>query len=42
MADQFGSVRYLVDDVKAATDFYTNHLGFTVTMNFARPTVKLW
>jgi catechol 2,3-dioxygenase-like lactoylglutathione lyase family enzyme len=22
-------VRYLVDDVRAATDFYTTHLGFT-------------
>ena len=31
--DQFGSVRYLVDDVEAATNFYANHLGFTVTMN---------
>ena len=35
MADQFGSVRYLVDDVQAATDFYTTHLGFEVTMNMA-------
>lgn len=33
--DQYGSVRYLVDDVQAATDFYTQHLGFEVTMNFA-------
>ena len=33
--DQYGSVRYLVDDVQAATDFYTTHLGFTVTMNAA-------
>lgn len=24
------SVRYIVDDVQAAIDFYTNHLGFTV------------
>lgn len=24
------SVRYLVDDVQAAVDFYTTHLGFTV------------
>jgi len=31
--DQYGSVRYLVDDVEAAVDFYTTHLGFTVTMN---------
>lgn len=26
--DQYASVRYLVDDVKAAVDFYTTHLGF--------------
>lgn len=24
------SVRYIVDDVQAAIDFYTNHLGFTL------------
>ncbi|MGW4820621.1 VOC family protein [Streptomyces sp. NPDC004227] len=24
------SVRYIVDDVRAAIDFYTTHLGFTV------------
>lgn len=28
--DQYASVRYLVDDVPAAVDFYTEHLGFTV------------
>jgi catechol 2,3-dioxygenase-like lactoylglutathione lyase family enzyme len=28
--DQLASVRYLVDDVRAAIDFYTTHLGFTV------------
>ncbi len=28
-------VRYLVDDVQAAVDFYTTHLGFTLDMNFA-------
>ena len=28
--DQLASVRYLVDDVEAAVDFYTTHLGFTV------------
>jgi catechol 2,3-dioxygenase-like lactoylglutathione lyase family enzyme len=28
--DDYASVRYLVDDVPAAIDFYTNHLGFTV------------
>jgi catechol 2,3-dioxygenase-like lactoylglutathione lyase family enzyme len=27
---EFASVRYLVDDVRAAIDFYTTHLGFTV------------
>ncbi|WP_296603660.1 VOC family protein [Nocardioides sp.] len=32
MSDEstFGSVRYVVDDVQAAVDFYTAHLGFTV------------
>lgn len=29
------SVRYMVDDVDAAVDFYTMHLGFTVRMNAA-------
>jgi catechol 2,3-dioxygenase-like lactoylglutathione lyase family enzyme len=28
--DQHASVRYLVNDVQAAIDFYTTHLGFTV------------
>ncbi|MFI7658575.1 VOC family protein [Micromonospora parva] len=28
--EQHASVRYIVDDVQAAIDFYTNHLGFTV------------
>ncbi|MGH3242414.1 MAG: VOC family protein [Spirillospora sp.] len=32
--DQFASVRYLVDDVEKATDFYTTHLGFTVRTSF--------
>ena len=27
--DQYASVRYLVDDVQAAIDFYTTHFGFT-------------
>jgi predicted enzyme related to lactoylglutathione lyase len=27
------NVRYLVDDVAAAIDFYTTHFGFTVGMN---------
>lgn len=29
MTDQTVHVRYLVDDVQAAVDFYTTHLGFT-------------
>jgi len=33
--DQYASVRYIVDDVQKAIDFYTNHLGFTVNMNAA-------
>jgi len=28
--DGLASVRYIVDDVQAAIDFYTNHLGFTL------------
>jgi catechol 2,3-dioxygenase-like lactoylglutathione lyase family enzyme len=33
--DQYASVRYLVDDVQAAIDFYTGHLGFTVKTSAA-------
>lgn len=33
--DQMVNVRYMVDDVQAAVDFYTSHLGFTVRTNFA-------
>ncbi|MFC4375079.1 VOC family protein [Nocardia halotolerans] len=33
--DQFAHVRYLVDDVQTAVDFYTTHLGFTVRTNAA-------
>jgi catechol 2,3-dioxygenase-like lactoylglutathione lyase family enzyme len=29
------SVRYMVDDVDTAVDFYTKHLGFEVLNNFA-------
>ena len=29
------SVRYMVDDVDAAVDFYTTHLGFTLRMSAA-------
>jgi catechol 2,3-dioxygenase-like lactoylglutathione lyase family enzyme len=32
---ELASVRYLIDDVQAAVDFYTTHLGFTVA--FATP-----
>jgi catechol 2,3-dioxygenase-like lactoylglutathione lyase family enzyme len=34
-AESVASVRYIVDDVQAAIDFYTEHLGFT--LGFARP-----
>lgn len=33
--DQYASVRYLVDDVQAAIDFYTTHLGFTLKTSAA-------
>jgi catechol 2,3-dioxygenase-like lactoylglutathione lyase family enzyme len=33
--DQFAGVRYVVDDVQAAVDFYTTHLGFTLRMSAA-------
>jgi catechol 2,3-dioxygenase-like lactoylglutathione lyase family enzyme len=33
--DRFAGVRYLVDDVQAAVEFYTDHLGFTVHTNAA-------
>ncbi|MFD4194082.1 VOC family protein [Amycolatopsis thermoflava] len=32
---EHASVRYLVDDVQAAVDFYTGHLGFTVNTSAA-------
>lgn len=35
MPDETVNVRYLVDDVEAAVDFYTTHLGFTVAMSAA-------
>ena len=31
--DQYASVRYLVDDVQVAIDFYTTHLGFSLTVS---------
>jgi catechol 2,3-dioxygenase-like lactoylglutathione lyase family enzyme len=33
-AEEIANVRYMVDDVQAAVDFYTKHLGFTVNTNF--------
>ncbi|MEO3809237.1 VOC family protein [Sphaerisporangium sp. B11E5] len=33
--DQYAAVRYLVDDVEAAVDFYTTQLGFTLRMSAA-------
>lgn len=33
--DRYASVRYLVDDVQTAIDFYTSHLGFTVNTSAA-------
>ncbi len=34
MADETVNVRYMVDDVAAAVDFYTSHFGFTVLNSF--------
>jgi catechol 2,3-dioxygenase-like lactoylglutathione lyase family enzyme len=34
MTDDTVNVRYLVDDVAAAVDFYTAHLGFTPNTTF--------
>lgn len=33
--DQYASVRYLVNEVQAAVDFYTTHLGFTLNTSAA-------
>ena len=33
--DDIVSVRYMVNDVKASLDFYTQHLGFDVESDFA-------
>ena len=33
--DKYASVRYLVDDVQTAVDFYTAHLGFTLNAGAA-------
>ena len=35
MTDELVNVRYMVDDVEEAVDFYTDHLGFEVRSNFA-------
>lgn len=35
MTEDFAHVRYLVDDVQAAVDFYTTHLGFTLRSSAA-------
>jgi catechol 2,3-dioxygenase-like lactoylglutathione lyase family enzyme len=32
---ELARVRYLVDDVRAAVDFYTTHLGFSVDLDAA-------
>jgi catechol 2,3-dioxygenase-like lactoylglutathione lyase family enzyme len=32
--DSFVHVRYMVDDVEAAVDFYTTHFGFTLNTRF--------
>ncbi|MGH3864300.1 VOC family protein [Actinokineospora sp.] len=34
-SDRVAGVRYLVDDVQAAIDFYTTHLGFTLNTSAA-------
>ena len=33
MSDDYVSVRYIVNDVAEAVDFYTSHLGFDVRMS---------
>jgi catechol 2,3-dioxygenase-like lactoylglutathione lyase family enzyme len=35
MADERVHVRYMVDDVDVAVDFYTRHLGFTLLSSMA-------
>src|SRR3954447_18868679 len=35
MPDELVHVRYMVDDVETAVDFYTTHLGFTLNMSAA-------
>jgi catechol 2,3-dioxygenase-like lactoylglutathione lyase family enzyme len=35
MSDELVHVRYMVDDVESAVDFYTTHFGFEVRTSFA-------
>jgi catechol 2,3-dioxygenase-like lactoylglutathione lyase family enzyme len=35
VADELVNVRYMVDDVEKAVDFYTTHFGFTVRSSHA-------
>src|SRR3954449_3941429 len=35
MPDELVNVRYMVDDVETAVDFYTTHFGFTLNMSAA-------
>ncbi len=35
MPEELVNVRYMVDDVQAAVDFYTTHLGFRLRMSAA-------
>jgi catechol 2,3-dioxygenase-like lactoylglutathione lyase family enzyme len=35
MPDELVNVRYMVDDVENAVDFYTTHFGFTLRSSFA-------
>ena len=35
MSDELANVRYMVDDVEEAVDFYTTQFGFTVRSNAA-------
>jgi hypothetical protein len=39
-SSEMASVRYLVDDVDRAIDFYTIHLGFTLGLNASPAIVK--
>lgn len=34
-SERYASVRYIVDDVQAAVDFYTTHLGFVLNTSAA-------